>query len=440
MNPQPGNNSNIRVHPRSSAACSVFPSRTGIIPPVTGRLGFLLPLLAVTALWPAPRPRYGGTLRIETIESPSRLEAIDWLAGPVFETLVRFDDKGEVRPLLAVSWSHDTARKRWVFTPRPNVKLHNGAPWTPAPESLAFPDDRPLDAILRDLARPRNAIIIRQNDGAPAGTGPFRVESFEPSRSLALAANEDHWAGRPYLDRVEFRFARALRDQALDLEAGQADLVEVPLFDVRRLRERGARLQIPPPSDILALVFDPQANVPDRVREALALSLDRKAIHGVLLQRQGEPSAALLPQWLSGYAFVFPADRDAAGARDRAASPTPLPFDYDRQDPLLRTVAERIALNASEAGLTLRPGPGGVHLRRLRIATTDARTALEDLAASLGLRLPPVDDLYEAERSLLADYRLIPIVHLPAVHQLGPRVMHGSSQLAAIWLDDKGRP
>ena len=40
---------------------------------------------------------------------------------------------------------------------------------------------------------------------------------------------------------------------------------------------------------------------------ALALAGDRSASHAVLFQRQGEISGALLPQWLSGYAFLFSA-------------------------------------------------------------------------------------------------------------------------------------
>ena len=35
----------------------------------------------------------------------------------------------------------------------------------------------------------------------------------------------------------------------------------------------------------------------------------------MLLQRQGEVSGALLPQWLSGYAFLFPTATDLARAR-----------------------------------------------------------------------------------------------------------------------------
>jgi hypothetical protein len=36
-----------------------------------------------------------------------------------------------------------------------------------------------------------------------------------------------------------------------------------------------------------------------------ARSLDRKTMANALLQKQAEPASSLLPQWLSGYAFLF---------------------------------------------------------------------------------------------------------------------------------------
>src|SRR6266481_2117513 len=83
------------------------------------------------------------------------------------------------------------------------------------------------------------------------------------------------------------------------------------------------------------------------LREAVALAIDRGAIHNVLLQRQGEVSGALLPRWLSGYSFVFPAERSVARARQLSSGSPPLAFAYDAQDAVVRAIAERIAVNAS---------------------------------------------------------------------------------------------
>ena len=57
-----------------------------------------------------------------------------------------------------------------------------------------------------------------------------------------------------------------------------------------------------------------------RLREALALCVDRAAIHNVLLQRQGEIRGALLPQWLSGLRSSFPPRPTCAGPLARIGS------------------------------------------------------------------------------------------------------------------------
>src|SRR6266403_1513942 len=115
------------------------------------RRTLLLWIAGVSLLVAARRPRYGGELRVE-------VRSADFLGGLVIETHVRLDERGEPEPWLATSWSHDAVRKQWVFTPRSGVILHNGADWSPG--VIAFADDRPIESLLRDLARPKNAVMV----------------------------------------------------------------------------------------------------------------------------------------------------------------------------------------------------------------------------------------------------------------------------------------
>jgi peptide/nickel transport system substrate-binding protein len=423
---------------------------------IAGSSALLLPAAA--------RPRYGGVLRVQQHATVRSIDPSDWpadsgegaakekLVSQVFETLVVLNDKGEPRPLLAVSWTHEPARKRWVFTPRPNVELHNEEIWKPAGGVITVPDDRAIEDILRDLARPRNAIAVRLSDGTLAGTGPFRVVRWEAGKSVELAAHENYWGGRPFLDGIEVRMGRSYREQSVDFELGQADVIELPIADTRRARDRGARVAVSAPVEILAIVFDAAKPDGDRTREGLALSFDRAAMHSVLLQKQGESSAALLPQWLSGFAFLFPAERNLAAARTLAAGSAPVSLLYDRQDALARAVAERIVVNAGEAGLAVRPvqaGPAEAKLVRLRIPGPDPRLALESFAAALQVKAAPPLDLFEWERSLLAGFRVIPLFHLPAAYQVSPRVHNWIGapwvvgdrwQLGDVWLESKMAP
>lgn len=393
----------------------------------------------------ARRPRYGGELRMEmraalrTLDPADSdilaLEARAQLVPAVFETLIRFDEHGDPQPCLATSWTHDAARKRWVFTARANVLLHNGTPWSPKGGAIELPDNRPLPAILHELAQPASAIVVRADDGSFLGTGPFRIAHWEAEKSARLVAHDGYWAGRPFLDAIEIRMGRPLRDQELDLEAGKTDVAEILVTDGRRLRQKGFAISSTPFMETLALVFE-NPRVPDATREALALSIDRATINNVLLQKQGEPSAALLPRWLSGYSFLFPAARNIAQAKQLAASAAPLAFAYDRQDAILRPVGERIAVNASEAGIALKSsaGPVDVRLMRLPITSRDAWTSLDGLAAMLKLGTPRVATEFEAESALLNGYRIIPLVHLPRMWATSGAVRNWPL-LADVWLD-----
>ena len=102
--------------------------------------------------------------------------------------------------------------------------------------------------------------------------------------------------GRPaFLDAIEVQMGRSLRDQLVDLEVGKADIVELGPNDLRHASERGGTVWSSLPLDLIALVVTPGRAEDSRVRQALALSIDRAAMHNVLLQKQGEVTAALLP-------------------------------------------------------------------------------------------------------------------------------------------------
>ena len=53
----------------------------------------------------------------------------------------------------------------------------------------------------------------------------------------------------------------------------------------------------------------------DAQREAVALAVDRAALYNVIFQKQGEMTASLLPNALTGYSFLFPKERDLARAQ-----------------------------------------------------------------------------------------------------------------------------
>ena len=283
--------------------------------------------------------------------------------------------------------------------------------------------------------------------GIPDLAGSFTITRWEAGRRAIFEASESAPGGRPFIDTIDVTMGRALRDQSIDLELGKADVIELGPAELRR-QAPGRVVWSSSPVRVLALVFS--ARVEDaRVHEALALAVDRQAIQTVLLQRQGEVSGALLPQWLSGFAFMFPTTSDLKRARELASGAKPVALAVD--DPALRPIAERIALNARDAGLAVTIGQGAdVVLTELRVVSSDPAIALAAMGRALGLpQREPVDtpeSLYAAERALLEGFRVIPLIHLPDVYGAGPRVRGapgvtplGEWRFENLWLEG-GRP
>jgi len=453
------------------------------------QLPALISLLASLTGLPASaraetRPRYGGRLTVEIHDAIIFTDLSAWppqLVALVYDRLVIMDERGEPRPALATSWQHDADNKRWELRLRPGVKFHESSPlnaaavaaclrgWASvtaaAEDVVVVQTEIPAPDLPARLAGPGNVILRRGADGVTTGSGPFRVAEWQPGRRALLTANEDYWGGRPYLDGIEVQMGRPPRDQAIDLELGKADLAELTPDDARRAVQRGARTWVSAPAELLALVFERgHTAVEDaRLRQAVALSIDRAAIHNVLLLKQGESTGALLPGWLTGYAFLFPAARDLERARQMAASlpksgtriapgiPGRVTLGYDAADPLARPIAERIALNAREAGVVVQVAPGGpsdVRLARVPLRSLDPEQALAAYASALGMAAsfktptaPTPEARLEAEQKLLEDGRVVPLFHVPQIVGLSPRVRNwnpepwGDWRLDGVWLE-----
>jgi hypothetical protein len=207
------------------------------------------------------------------------------------------------------------------------------------------------------------------------------------------------------------------------------------------------------PFELIALGFsrDPQTLDEARQRQVLALSIDRVSMNNVLLQGAAEPTGALLPDWMTGYGFLFPSEADLSRARQLRSEIRYAPswsMGYDANDPLARVVAERITLNARDAGLSVQVTNGAtsdLRLIRIPLASPDAALALTKLAENLKLPQPKFtsdasSDLYTAEASLLESKRIIPLLHLKATIAGAVPVknwvvgLDGSWRIQDVWL------
>lgn len=311
-------------------------------------------------------------------------------------------------------------------------------------------------------------IYDRKNaDDTSSDPGPFRLAQWEPGKDAVLAANEDYKGGRPFVDAVEIRMGRSATDRLIDVELGKADIAEIPVDQARRAAESGVRISVSQPDELIALVFETSnATTGDqRIREALARSIDRGAMVNFILQKEGEPAGGLLPQWSSGTAFLFSTSPDAGRVKELLSQIGPSPkivLGYDSGDPLLQAIGERIAVNARAAGISVTPEAifkGGTskadaRLVRLDMPSAEPRAALasfiEDLkptAMSNEDREPLPDSatpeqIYEREASVVRSFSVIPIAWVPHVYGLSGRVRDWTAPkpgeplpLANVWLD-----
>lgn len=455
------------------------------------------------------RPRYGGAVRvllrdkvmsIDPLSEEDHPAARDRLAALTFETLTDIDAQGRLRPRLASSWHADAAKRLWQFRLR-LANFHDGTVLTAADVAASLtrsnpawkysaPDRQtvtieapsPVQHMAEILALPRYAIVKRQTDANGAavliGTCGYRLTQWQAGERAQFTANDDYWDGRPFADSIEFQMGSSLREQLMDRQLGPYAATELSVDQIRTVEQNNQTVALSRPADLLAIVFlqtesgerPGKKPVDPRVREALGLAINRAAISNVLFQRKGIPASGLLPQWLTGYEFMFGGATNLDRAKELRADAaafvviSPITLAYDFSDPLAKLVAERIAVDAREAGIVVQPyGESHINSRAARAAIhADAvllRVPLEsvDPAAALAARiddlgLPLVntpailgatrpEDLFEIERKLLEGFRVLPVAHVPQVLWLNnsahnwQQLANGAWQLEQLWVE-----
>jgi peptide/nickel transport system substrate-binding protein len=463
----------------------------------------LMVFLIATSIAASTVPHFGGTLRVEMSERIATIDPRQWPSAPgkaaaaervdslVFDRLVRLDGHGTLQPALAISWQHDAQSKRWQFRLRDGVKFSDGTPLTPTIAALALQQllgvsfdvsatsdsvvtqcEHALPDLLSKLATGSYFIFHAAEDNSITGTGPFRVAAWpmagDPTPA-AFIANDTSWEGRPFIDKIEIMMGANSKQQANAISFGQADVVELPASEVRRAAQRGVRTASSDPIELFALVLDASRPAVQDVnlRQAISLAIDRASIADVILQRQAIVAGSLLPNWISGYAHLFPATFDLPRAKDLLAAsgpklsrPMPLALFYDSSDAEARAVADRVVVNLREVGIMVqasgqiadgkaKPPAYDLRLVRYRITPPDSAAALSGLLKELGEaagNMETPEQIYAAERAPIDAFRVIPLVHVSESYGLSPQVRDwmpprwGGWKLEDVWLEPPSAP
>jgi peptide/nickel transport system substrate-binding protein len=442
------------------------------------------------------RPRYGGTVRvllhdrvmsIDPLSDEDHPATRDRLAALEFETLTALDAQGRLRSNLAVSWHSDQSKRIWQFRLRlanfqdgtvltaaevaASLAKSNSA-WkysAPDRQTVSIEASSPIQQMPSVLALPRYAIVKRQMDNNTAvliGTGSYKLSQWQAGERAQFTANEDYWGGRPFADMIEFQMGASLREQLMDRQLGQYAATELSMDQIRMVEQSNQTLTLSRPADLLAIVFlQPDSGgrpgkrtVDARVRQALGLAMNRAAISNVIFQRRAIAASGLLPQWLTGYEFMFDGAVNIERARELRADAAafvvinPIALAYDFSDPLAKLVAERIAVDAREAGIVVQPYAeshinskaarmqinADAVLLRVPLQALDPAAALAARIDDLGLfqeSAPAIlaatrsEDLFELERKMVESNRVVPVAHVPQALWLNAAT-HNWQQLA----------
>ncbi|WP_406416293.1 ABC transporter substrate-binding protein [Streptomyces sp. NBC_00873] len=262
----------------------------------------------------------------------------------IYDRLTALDDTFTAQPMLATSWQFAPDGSFLEFKLRGDVTFHDGTPLDAAAVKASLDRNKSLPgstvaAMLADITSvevvdpttvrlhlkagrgaglPR---VLSSNAGeiispkaladgrdlasAPgdAGSGPYAVKEFRPNELVVLErAPGNYWDTKAALPkRVEISFVPAASTRINALRAGQLDVAHILGADIataEKLADSGAfkALKVPVLSQqaLYLRSIDPKF-ADKRVRMAISLGIDRKAISAQLLGGNCEPLVQPFP-------------------------------------------------------------------------------------------------------------------------------------------------
>ncbi len=249
------------------------------------------------------------------------------LTEKLMSRLVRISPDGKPVGELAESWSTTSDAQTWTFKLRPNVKFHDGKVMTAAdvvysirriqdpkenspvrstiavidtveaadPQTVVMKLKSPyaeLPLVLTDY----RVVVIPDGSGdtiktTGIGTGPFKLEKFEPRGTSVLVANKDYFEGAPGVERVEVIGIADANARVQALLGGQIDFLPGLTRQQRTLLERSNRHSLwqVRTGNWRGMVFRTDVKPFDdvRVRRAVRMAVDRQALLNLVAGADG---------------------------------------------------------------------------------------------------------------------------------------------------------
>ncbi|MEP6701885.1 MAG: ABC transporter substrate-binding protein [Betaproteobacteria bacterium] len=289
----------------------------------------------------AQTPRRGGTLRISVDQAAAKLNPLLIRVNPeymvaelLYSNLTRLKLDMSAEPDLAASWSSSPDLLEWTFVLRRGLTFHDGSACTANDVVATFeaildpktasPARQNVGPVAKISAKDANTVVfalsapfadlpvtlaytnakivpaaviksgLARLDREAIGTGPFKLVSFEPERQIVVTRNDAYYdKARPYVDRIQVVVYPDSTAEGSALISGDTDMISTtpPTEFARLSKAPGVKALRTPSGQFCNVNFGCDAKPFNdiRVRQALAMTVDRAAMVDFVTEGYGTP-------------------------------------------------------------------------------------------------------------------------------------------------------
>ena len=294
----------------------------------------MLPASAQAVEYMNPDKPVGGVVIVEQPFGPTQFaQALAsggayWLSWNIYSRLVDFDHRGDIVPNLADTWDVSADAKTYTFHLNPGAKWHDGVPVTARDvewfidtviaekhpgisefgnvQTTTVVDEATLRVTLKEpdgsfltklgIGKGYTNIVPRHllegKDWAtsdtllnnPVGSGPFKFVRYETGDFVVLEAVDDHFRGRPNIDRLILKIVPNIASALQQLETGELDALSsfIPYAEVPRL-EADPDFTVTASPSLWATTFEFNTRQPPyddvNVRRAISMAIDLEDVN-----------------------------------------------------------------------------------------------------------------------------------------------------------------
>ena len=141
------------------------------------------------------------------------------------------------------------------------------------------------------------------------GTGPFKLDSYQTGVGAVLSRFDDYHGGPVKLDGVDYKFIEDVNTQVLEYQAGNVDYVDVdpsvyPIYSSNP--QLSGEMHGFQPTGCYSITLNVKTFPDAKVREAIALSIDRAAICESILHGTATVPTSYIPAGIIGHDDSLP--------------------------------------------------------------------------------------------------------------------------------------